>query len=69
MMASPQYEVIEADEDVAAGARVVAVYEKLGLLAGKSLRRVIGGWRVPSPTTCPTPCPSRSARASGSSDS
>jgi ATP-dependent DNA helicase RecG len=41
-MTSPQYEIVEADD--AAGVhtgRVVPVYEKLGPLTGKSLRRVL----------------------------
>jgi ATP-dependent DNA helicase RecG len=41
-MASPQYEVFEADDPpgIHTG-RIVPVYEKLGPLAGKSLRRVL----------------------------
>jgi ATP-dependent DNA helicase RecG len=44
MMASPQYEVLD-DEDTPGvhTGRVVPIYEKLGPLAGKSLRRVLAG--------------------------
>ncbi len=42
-MTSPQYEVFEDDEDAPAihTGRIVPVYEKLGPLTGKALRRVL----------------------------
>jgi len=59
MMASPQYEVFE-DDDVAAihTGRIVPIYEKLGPLAGKALRRVLTGLARALPADLPDPLPS-----------
>ena len=54
LMPSPQYEVLgaQADEE-AAGPPIVPVYEKLGPLAGKALRRVIGSLAAQVPDDLP----------------
>jgi ATP-dependent DNA helicase RecG len=41
MMASPEYELIEEDDAAVHMGRIVPIYEKLGPLTGKGLRRVI----------------------------
>jgi ATP-dependent DNA helicase RecG len=54
LMPSPQFEVLDAeDEAAAAGARVVPIYEKIGPLAGKALRRVISGLAADVPDDLP----------------
>jgi ATP-dependent DNA helicase RecG len=58
MMSSPQYEVVEHED--APGlhtGRVVAVYEKLGPLTGKSLRRVLTALAEQVPADLPDPLP------------
>jgi len=58
MMASPQYEVFEDDDapGIHVG-RVVPVYEKLGPLAGKFLRRVLTQLAREIPEDLPDPLP------------
>jgi ATP-dependent DNA helicase RecG len=59
MMASPQYEVF--DETDAPGihtGRIVPIYEKLGPLTGKALRRVLTGLAQQVPDALPDPLPS-----------
>jgi ATP-dependent DNA helicase RecG len=42
MMSSPQYELVSADEDAGIHTgRIVPIYEKLGPLTGKALRRIL----------------------------
>jgi ATP-dependent DNA helicase RecG len=54
LMPSPQYEVLGApEEDEAGAAAIVPVYEKLGPLAGKALRRVIQGVAAQVPDDLP----------------
>jgi ATP-dependent DNA helicase RecG len=58
MMSSPQYELVEDDDapGVHTG-RVVPVYEKLGPLGGKSLRRVLTTLAGPLDSGLPDPLP------------
>jgi ATP-dependent DNA helicase RecG len=58
MMASPQYEVWD-DEDVAGvhTGRIVPIYEKLGPLSGKSLRRILTALAEQLPDDLPDPLP------------
>jgi ATP-dependent DNA helicase RecG len=58
MMASPQYELCE-DADAAGvhTGRIVPVYEKLGPLTGKTLRRVLAFLAAQLPETLPDPLP------------
>ncbi len=58
MMASPQYEVFE-DDDVPGihTGRIVPVYEKLGPLAGKFLRRILTQLAREIPEEVPDPLP------------
>ena len=67
VMRSPQYEIVEADEHggIHTG-RLVPVYEKLGPLTVKPLRRVLAQLVGPgpgrrSPTRCRRSCASGSA--------
>jgi len=53
LMPSPQYEVLDPEDVAGAGARVVPIYEKIGPLAGKALRRVIGGVAAEVPDDLP----------------
>jgi ATP-dependent DNA helicase RecG len=54
LMPSPQFEVLDPeDEAAAAGARIVPIYEKIGPLAGKALRRVISGLAAEVPEALP----------------
>jgi ATP-dependent DNA helicase RecG len=59
MMASPQYEVLEGDDDVPGihTGRIVPVYEKLGPLTGRALRRVLAGLTDALPDELPDPLP------------
>jgi len=57
LMSSPQFEVIEPEDEAAQAAQVVAIYEKLGPLSGKALRRVIGGLAGEVPPDLPDPLP------------
>jgi ATP-dependent DNA helicase RecG len=41
MMSSPQYEKVEAEDEAIHTGRIVPVYEKLGPLTGKALRRIL----------------------------
>jgi ATP-dependent DNA helicase RecG len=56
-MSSPQYERIESDDAGVHTGRIVPVYEKLGPLTGKVLRRIL--WRVAEsvPDELPDPLP------------
>jgi ATP-dependent DNA helicase RecG len=58
MFASPQYELIEAEDapGVHTG-RIVPVYEKLGALSGKALRRVLARLADDVPDDLPDPLP------------
>jgi ATP-dependent DNA helicase RecG len=54
LMPSPQYEVLGGpDDEKAAGPPIVPVYEKLGPLAGKTLRRVIQSVAAQVPDVLP----------------
>jgi ATP-dependent DNA helicase RecG len=54
LMPSPQYEVLGVqDEEDKAGPPIVPVYEKIGPLAGKALRRVITGLAAEVPDDVP----------------
>jgi ATP-dependent DNA helicase RecG len=64
MMASPQHELIEGDEGDEAEAapgvhtgRIVPVYEKLGPVTGKALRRILAGLAERLPEELPDPLP------------
>jgi ATP-dependent DNA helicase RecG len=58
MMSSPQYEVFdERDAPGVHTGRIVPVYEKLGPLTGKSLRRILTGLAAQVPTNLPDPLP------------
>jgi ATP-dependent DNA helicase RecG len=41
VMASPQHEIVDDDTDALHTGRIVPVYEKLGLLSGRMLRRIL----------------------------
>lgn len=58
MMSSPQYEIVEGEEPsgVHAG-RVVPVYEKLGPITGKPLRRILTALAEQVPDDLPDPLP------------
>ena len=59
MMASPQFEIVEAEAPgpgVHTG-RIVPIYEKLGPLTGKPLRRAIAGLAESIPDALPDPLP------------
>ena len=66
VMTSPQYEVVEADEDRRRPhGPHRPVYEKLGPLAGKALRRVLIHLAEQVPDDLADPLPARGARAPG----
>ena len=58
MMSSPQYEIVTGDEPpgVHTG-RLVPVYEKLGPITGKPLRRILAGLAAQVPEDAPDPLP------------
>ena len=58
MMSSPQYEVFD-DRDAPGvhTGRIVPVYEKLGPLTGKSLRRILTGLAAQVPADLADPLP------------
>jgi ATP-dependent DNA helicase RecG len=57
MMSSPQYEKVEAGDEGVHTGRIVPVYEKLGPLTGKALRRVLFGLVQAIPDDLPDPLP------------
>jgi ATP-dependent DNA helicase RecG len=57
VMTSPQYEVVEGDETGIHTGRIVPIYEKLGPLAGKALRRVLIHLAEQIPDTLEDPLP------------
>jgi ATP-dependent DNA helicase RecG len=56
LMSSPQYETMEGDEGIHMG-RVVPVYERLGPLSGKVLRRILAGLAESVPDDLEDPLP------------
>jgi ATP-dependent DNA helicase RecG len=57
MMSSPQYEKIESEDAAVHTGRVVPIYEKLGPLTGKALRRILLGLAEAIPEDLPDPLP------------
>jgi ATP-dependent DNA helicase RecG len=59
MMSSPQFEKVEPDDDAPGihTGRVVPIYEKLGPLSGKALRRVLTAVAESVPDDLPDPLP------------
>jgi ATP-dependent DNA helicase RecG len=57
LMSSPQFEVIDPADEASEAAQVVAIYEKLGPLSGKGLRRVMAGLAREVPEDLSDPLP------------
>ena len=57
MMSSPQYEKVESEDAAVHTGRVVPIYEKLGPLTGKALRRILLGLAEAIPDDLPDPLP------------
>ncbi|HET6900175.1 MAG TPA: ATP-dependent DNA helicase RecG, partial [Vicinamibacteria bacterium] len=57
MMASPQYEKVESEDAAVHTGRIVPVYEKLGPLTGKALRRILLRLAESVPDDLPDPLP------------
>jgi len=57
MMASPQYEKVESEDAAVHTGRIVPVYEKLGPLTGKALRRILLRLAETVPDDLPDPLP------------
>jgi ATP-dependent DNA helicase RecG len=57
MMSSPQYEKVESEDAAVHTGRIVPVYEKLGPLTGKALRRILLRLAETVPDDLPDPLP------------
>ena len=57
MMSSPQYEKVESEDAAVHTGRIVPVYEKLGPLTGKALRRILLRLAEQIPDDLPDPLP------------
>jgi ATP-dependent DNA helicase RecG len=57
LMSSPQYEVLDEEGDLLHTGRLVPVYEKLGTLTAKALRRVLTPLARELPDSVPDPLP------------
>ena len=66
MMASPEAERLEPEDEGVHTGRLVPVYEKLGPMSGKALRRVLARIALDLPESLPDPCPMTFGSASAS---